>query len=368
MKKNLILTTLMIIVLLVVAKTSAWAQAQNQPLNQQNPTASGAEEKKADDQKDILQKIEELQKQVDLLKEQGRTREKLTQTAEEKAAQEKSLLTAVGREYTLMPKGKFELEYSFRYEYISSSTLVSATTVEARANHTLRNAIGVQYGLLSNLSVNVNLPFVYTYDKTGNSSAKDASDLGDVTLGLDFQPFKSGSDTWPTTTFTLSAVLPTGRSPYKIDRDVDLPTGSGLYAVSLGMNLSKAIDPAMAFGAISATYRLLQNDLSQYWSNYALTMERVDPGMSFSAAIGLAYSISYALSMNTQFQYSYNTSSQYSFKGGTKLETAAYSTASLVIGTGWRFSPNTTLSLSVGIGLTKDDPDFFFQVRLPYSF
>ena len=42
------------------------------------------------EQNEILQKLQDLQKQVDTLKEQGRTREKLTITAEEKAAAGKS--------------------------------------------------------------------------------------------------------------------------------------------------------------------------------------------------------------------------------------------------------------------------------------
>jgi len=357
--------SIVVIGVMIASLIAFQAYAQDQKQNQKLPSPSGGEQKAAEDPKDINQKIQELQRQVDQLKEQGRTREKLSQTAEEKAAQEKAILSAVGREYTLMAKGKVELEYSLRYEYISSSTIVSATTVEARANHTIRNIIGVQYGLLNNLTINVNLPFVYTYDKTGSSTGKDATDMGDMTLGLDFQPFKS-SGSWPTTTLTLGAVLPTGRSPYKIDRDRDLPTGSGFYAVSLGMNMSKAVDPAMLFGAFSATYRFVRNDLEQYMNG--LILERVDPGMSFNAAIGVAFAISYALSMNTQFQYGYNMSTKYSFTGGGELNTPAYSTASIGIGAGWRFSPRTTVSFSVGIGLTKDDPDFYFLFRLPFSF
>ena len=121
-----------------------------------------------------------------------------------------------------------------------------------RSNHTVRNAIGVQYGLLNNLTVNTNIPYVYVYDKTGTQTAKDNHDMGDVSLGLAYQPFKSGGD-WPTTTLTMGAILPTGRSPYEINRDTDLPTGGGLYGVSLGVNMSKSIDPAMAFGSISCS-------------------------------------------------------------------------------------------------------------------
>ena len=90
--------------------------------------------------------------------------------------------------------------------------------------------------------------------------------------------------------------------------------------------------------------------------------------MSFNASIGLAYAISYALSMNIQFQYGYYMRTDYSFTNAADSTTPAYSTGSLIIGMGWRVSPKTTLSFSLSIGLTKDDPDFSFSFRLPFSF
>lgn len=354
MRKSLILTILLMIPWLVSAPAFAQTPAQDKApaLNQQ----------------DIQRKIDELQKQVDALKEQGRTREKLSITPEEKAEQEKAVLTAVGREYTLMQKGKFELEYSLRYEYVSSTEitqLAASTRIEPRSNHTIRNAIGVQYGLLNNLTANVSVPFVYVYDKTGTAAARDATDLGDVTIGLDYQPFKASN--WPTTTLTLSAILPTGRSPYKIDRETDLPTGSGYYGVSVGMNMSKSLDPAMAFGALSATYRFKPHGIEQ--SIGGRILDQIEPGMSFNASLGMAYAISYAVSMNVQFQYGYYMSTKYYFlNSATPFESPTYSTASLIVGTGWRISPQTTLSLSLGIGLTSNDPDFLFMLRLPFMF
>ena len=58
----------------------------------------------------------------------------------------------------------------------------------------------------------------------------------------------------------------------------------------------------------------------------------------------------------------------YYFTDNTVSTSPAYSTASLTVGTGWRISPKTTLSFSVSIGLTKDDPDFSFSFRLPFDF
>ncbi len=373
-KKNIILLAILIISILMIVPAMAQTPADTQKQQTQDSSAGAvaapARQQKADEPRSIQQKIDDLQRQVEALKEQGRTREKLTMTAEEQSEKEKSVLTAVGREYTLMQKGKFELEYSLRYEYTSSSELAAAeagmTAVLPRANHTIRNAVGIQYGLLNNLTITANLPFVFAYDKTGSSGSKETTDVGDLTIGLDYQPFKSGG-TWPTTIFTLTGIIPTGRSPYKINRATDLPTGNGTYAVALNMNMTKSIDPAMIFGGVGATYRFKPQDID-YVVNGTI-VDSIKPGMSFNAALGLAYSISYALSMNVQFQYSYNMGTDYYVTGNeTVFVTPAYSSANLIVGTGWRFSPKWMLSLSVGIGLTKNDPDFFFLARLPFSF
>ena len=373
MKRNIILLAILIISILMIVP--AYAQTPSDTQNQQTAApdkapAAPAKQQRADDGRSLQQKIDDLQRQVEALKEQGRTREKLTITAEEQSEKEKSVLTAVGREYTLMQKGKFELEYSLRYEYTSSSELVAGeentTLVHPRANHTIRNAVGVQYGLLDNLTITANLPFVYAFDKTGSSSSKDVTDLGDLTIGLDYQPFKSGG-IWPTTIFTLTGIIPTGRSPYKINRMTDLPTGNGVYAVALNMNMSKSVDPAMIFGGVGMTYRFQPGGID--YSINGIVIDAVKPGMSFNAALGLAYSISYALSMNVQFQYAYYMGTDYLVTGGeAPFVTPAYSSANLIVGTGWRFSPKWMLSFSVGVGLTKNDPDFFFLARLPFSF
>ena len=321
-----------------------------------------------DQPKDINQKIENLQKQVNTLRDLGRVREKITiGTEEDKTEQEKAILTAAGREYTMMQPGKIEMQYGLTYSYVSSDEVLSATQIVARVNNTITNAIDVQYGLLKNIATGIHVPYVYLYDKSGSATAKDTTDMGDISLNLSYQPFKSGGD-WPTTTITMGATLPTGRSPYEIDITTDLPTGGGLYGFSLGVNMSKPIDPAMAFGSISCSYSLERDGLSQY-NNGGAMLEDIKPGMSFNASVGLGYAISYALSMNVSFAYGYVMSTEYRFSNSNAVVTSpAYSTGSLTVGIGYRVSPLTTLSLGLGIGLTNNDSDFSFTFRVPFTF
>ena len=130
MKRSLILMTLLVIPWLMISPALAQTQTQTaapEPAvaapDKAPATATGKQT--AAEQNEILQKLQDLQKQVDTLKELGRTREKITITAEEKAEQEKAVLTAAGREYTMMQKGKIELQYSLRYAYVSSSEILA---------------------------------------------------------------------------------------------------------------------------------------------------------------------------------------------------------------------------------------------------
>ena len=176
---------------------------------------------------------------------------------------------------------------------------------------------------------------------------------------------KSGGN-WPNTTISMGATFPTGRSPYLINRNTDLPTGSGLYSVSLGVNMSKSVDPGSLFGSIGCSYPLERDGLSQDMNG--LMLEDIKPGMSYSASIGLAYAMTYALSMNVSFNYGYSMTTEYHFSNSDQVMTSeASSSGSLGIGMGYRISPLTTLSFSLSIGLTPNDPDFSFSFRLPLT-
>ena len=329
---------------------------QKKPANKETVT---------EEPKDINQKLQDLQKQVDALREMGHTREKLAVTEQERQSEAKSVLTAVGQEYTMMAAGKIELDYTLRYAYTATTNIVSTTDIATHSNDTITNIIDIQYGLRKNITTDISIPYVYVYDKTGSASALQSSNLGDINLTLDYQPFKSGGD-WPTTTIAMTATLPTGSSPYAINTVTELPTGSGMYMCSLGVNMSKAVDPAMVFGGLSASYRLAKSGLHEYINGAILN--EVDPGLVFNASIGLAYAFSYPLSMHVQFQYGYGQSTSYHFANVAESTSPAYSTASLVIGVGWRVSQLTTLSFSLGIGLTPNDSNFFFMFRVPFTY
>ena len=56
-------------------------------------------------------------------------------------------------------------------------------------------------------------------------------------------------------------------------------------------------------------------------------------------------------------------------QNGTALANAVrIQLASLLLGYSYRYSPRTTINVSVGAGLTRDTPDLSLSVRVPMSF
>lgn len=314
----------------------------------------------------VEEQLKELKQQVEKLRKEAEARKRLEVSEEEKGKKAEEILSAAGREYTLLKKGVTSLEYSFTYSYFSGDVIKDAALVEKRSNHNLTNQIYVERGLRDNLSVNAAVPFAYKYNRVGTDKAQQATDLGDLSLGMQYQPLMAGGD-MPAMIYSAGLTLPFGSSPYKINPDTTLATGSGFYAVNAGAALSKTMDPLIAFGNLSYTYNLPATDLNQNWKD-GRNLIRVDPGSIIGMALGFGYALSYKASLNLSVQGSYAFSNEYKFSNADPYKNGSSVGASFNIGTGWRVTPSRTVSLRLGIGLTSNDPDFSFSVRVPFEF
>lgn len=316
----------------------------------------------------LLKKIEELEKDIEALKKEAEARKRLEVTEEEKAEKEKEVLTAAGRRYVLKKEGTLGVEYNFGYSYYTTDRLEfgeSFLDVKHEKLHSLTNTIVVDYAFLDNLTVTGSLPFVYKYEKVGASDSKDVSDVGDISFGLKWQPFKSGGK-WPTTILSANISTDTGQSPYDINTDDELSTGSGYWSCSVGASFSKPIDPVVAFGSLSYSHNFDATGLNQHHGT--LVLKKVDPGDSIGFSMGVGYALSYDVSLTMSFSQSYSFETEYYYKNGPTRKSAASTTSSFSIGTSWRVNPKTTIYINVGAGLTDDASDFFLSFRLPFDF
>jgi hypothetical protein len=271
------------------------------------------------------------------------------------------------RSYSLPKEGNLEITYGFSYAYNDTDVLEKLIdpAVDHSNNHNIVNSIFFKYALLDNFSIDSSIPFVYKSDQRSTSKEMNATDIGDLTFGAIWQPKKSDGDK-PTVMFNGSLVIPTGTSPYKIDADNALSTGSGFYSVSTGVSISKSLDPVFAFGSASFYYPFNASDLSQ--RRQGLTLTKVTPGNTIGLSIGMAYALSYTVSLNTSLSYAYTTAYKYSWLDGTQTTSGSSTSAVFNVGTGWRLSPERTISTSLGIGLTNAASRFTFSFSIPFEF
>lgn len=316
--------------------------------------------------KSIEQELIELKQEIQKIRSENEARKKLEVPEEEKGKEVEDILSAAGRQYTLMKKGTLGLSYSFAYSYFSTDSITGAALVERRSNHNLVNTITAEYALLNNLSMSTNIPFVYKYDRVGTSTAKEATDLGDMSLGLTVQPLKAGGIV-PPIILSFGLSLPTGTSPYEVDQDKTLATGSGLYSINGGLSLSKVIDPVVAYGSLSYGYTLPKSGLNQYWSKTERLTE-VRPGSSVSMSFGFGFALSYQVNINMGAQMSYSFGSKYIISDAETLEGGSGVSGAFSVGSGWRVTPARSIYVSLSMGLTNNDSDFSLSFRLPFEF
>ncbi|TFW29017.1 transporter [Duganella callida] len=284
----------------------------------------------------------------------------------------KQTLTAVDKQYTLIRRGGFQLTYDLSYSYVGEERIVTdiangnATlfNIENNNSHTVTNTFSADYGVLDNLTANVTLPLLSRYADTAARSGMSNS-IGDLGFGARWQPFEARRDQ-PGLTLTGNVRLPTGRSPFKIIAGSGEATGSGVGAVTAGLNVNKIVDPVALFGSLNFTAYTPAKDLWQINGSRILT--RVQPGTTFGFGMGFAYALSYGISTTVSFQEAISAGSKLRFADGLEAKTHMQTSGILNLGLGYRVSPKTTINFSVGIGVTPDSPNLVVGMNLPLSF
>lgn len=321
----------------------------------------------------LKEQIKRLEDKLTKMEEENDIRRRLETTEEEKSSGDEAILTAAGRDYTLMKPGSLGFEYSARYvgdSYDSVHDNDDVVSVRHNTYHTFTNSFFIEYPVKDNLTMNSNIPFVYKFNSQTSSKAKDVTDFGDVSFGFQYQPIKSGG-TLPSFIVTGSLTCPTGRSPYKIDPETEVSTGNGVYSIGVGCNMSKSIDPVVAFGGFNVEHGIERTHLNykpdkNQGDTYHLA--GVEPGDIYSFSMGIGYSLSYRTNLTLSYQYSYQAKTSYDWVGRVDDKSEGSISSVFSVGTGWTVSPKTSVNVRLGIGLTNNDPDFSIQVRVPLTY
>nr|WP_171006396.1 MULTISPECIES: transporter [unclassified Pseudomonas] len=274
---------------------------------------------------------------------------------------------AAEKSYTLLKKGERTLTYGFDYSLVRDTVIetfrtgnnnVYSVVGQSEAQHTFTNSFTFDYGVWDNLTFSVRLPLIAKYD---TERELNAYSLGDLSASLRWQPWTSVRGK-PVTTLYATLGLPTGTSPYDINSESDLSTGSGYYSLGGGANLSYVIDPVVLFGSLGYTYNLPVTDISQVRGGRRL--EEVDPGSTLSFSMGFAYALSYDVSLSTSYQMAHTFKPTYSFADAT-LEGTEQTSAVMNFSLGLRTSPDYIVNINAGFGMTEDSPDVLLGVSMP---
>ena len=302
----------------------------------------------------------------------------------------------------LTPPGKFILEPSLQFGYSSSNrvSLVGYTVIPAILiglvdvreikRNTLTGTLTGRYGITNRLEFEARLPYVYRTDATvsrevftGSSTDRvfdtSGKSLGDIELAGRYQLNEGGVDQ-PFYVGTLRFKSRTGKDPFQVVTDCvtrcvgnttgtglprDLPTGSGFYSLQPGVTWLYPSDPAVFFGSFTYLHNFKRKDVSRKVLNGDEFLGSVTAGdiIGFNFGMGLALNEKSSFSIG----YDHNSVGRTRQNDVTVPGSVRTQLGTLLLGYSFRVAPKTSVSLSVGAGLTRDTPDVTLTLRLPIS-
>lgn len=304
----------------------------------------------------------------------------------------------------LTQPGHYVLEPSVQYGYSSSNrvALVGYTVIPALLiglvdvrevkRNTLTMALTGRFGLTRRLEGEVRIPYVARRDDaisreifTGSASERTFSNrgnaIGDVELALRYQLNEPQANR-PYLIGGLRFKTRTGKDPFDVVTDcvtrcignttgtglpIELPTGSGFNSLQTSLTWLMPSDPAVFFGSISYTHNFGRSGVSRTVLNGEKEyIGSVKPGdvLGMNFGMGLALNDRSSFSMGVEL----NTVGRTKQNGTPVANAVRLQLASLLLGYSYRYSPRTTINVSVGAGLTRDTPDLTLSVRVPMSF
>jgi hypothetical protein len=300
----------------------------------------------------------------------------------------------------LTPRGKGVLEPSLQYSYSSSNRialigytvipaiLIGVVDVREVKRNTFNATLTGRYGLTNRLEVEARVPYVYRSDAsigreilqgsaTNTTFNASGRGIGDVELTGRYQLNEGGLDK-PFFVGSLRLKTRTGKDPFEVEtatnilglRDgvqTSLPTGSGFYGLQPAITALFPSDPAVFFGTVSYLHSFSRSNVVRLRSDAAPEpLGTIQPG----GVLGFNFGMGLGLNEKSSFSIGYDHASVGKTKqnGVAAADSVRVQLGTLLLGYSYRLSPQRTLSVSLGAGLTRDTPDVSLTVRLPTSF
>jgi hypothetical protein len=288
----------------------------------------------------------------------------------------------------LTPKGVLTIQPTFEYDnaqvnkfFFAGTEIVNAVFIGAlEANNARQNTltgtmIG-RYGILNDLEANLNIPYVYRFDRVATGPANSTintslygHDIGDVEGGLHYQ-INHPAEGNPYYIANLRVKSNTGTDPFQVSytplgSQKFLPTGTGAWTVDPSVTVLFPSDPVVFYGNLGYAHNFAYNPDFTVPTVGKFTF--VQPGDMFHGSFGLGFGINDKATMSLGYEHDWVQSTTSTINGAKTLS-EELQMGQFNIGASYALSPRISLNANVVIGATRDAPDARIIFSVPISF
>jgi hypothetical protein len=262
----------------------------------------------------------------------------------------------------VLPTWSVELSPSVAYSHTQLQGLVLVQTPEGIAtvddqrqrDDVVEGAITARVGLPWRSQFQISAPFAWRREDSalgdGTVVAHHGSGVGDVDLELSHQ-FLTESGARPSLVGAVGARLPTGSDPYRTPI-ASVATGLGTTQITGRLTALKTLDPLVLYSTVS------------YGANlpYKESFGTVHAGDNLDLQLGglLAVSPDTSLSFGFDQQFRWDTRVD-----GKAIPGSNGVAAIAQFGVDQVLSSRALIDVTVGVGLTRDAPDYSIMVSVP---
>ncbi len=265
-----------------------------------------------------------------------------------------------GHKFMPVQKGNLYLD-------LTSITAVRDFDTEYELNVQVISLYGA-FDLSEKLSVNINLPYILANQKSWGSNYR-ANNIGDISAGIKYQVLDQ-KERFADILFHLTAIVPTGISPYKIEPAHELSTGSGGYSLKPEIAISKKISNSVPFCSLFYQYNFKIDGLSYHQGSYDgesdVYLAEVEPGGEYGASIGFVHLPNKNLSLMLRFDYRGSMDSHYNWVNRADYDAGNQIFSKITAGFGYKFPSELGVFTTFSVGTSDDAPDYELGISVAF--
>jgi len=284
----------------------------------------------------------------------------------------------------LSPKGKVTIEPSLKYTLSTSNQVaiigysilpalvIGLIDVRSVDSNSITGAIALRYGLTDRIELEYRVPYLYRDDTTATRDVAGSAQervfnangdgLGDMEASIRYQLNKPGGP-GPFYVGGIRVKAKNGKDPFEVPIDnntnlpTELPVGSGFWGVQPSVTVIYPSDPVVFFGSANYLWNV-ERDIGGKFG-------KIDPGDSIGVNFGMGFALNEKTSMSIAYDHSVISSNK---QNGERLSNSKTThVGNLIFGTSYKLGENTSLGISLGVGVTEAAPDLDFTLRVPFS-